>query len=301
MKNVAVLAKLALLAATLIWGASFVVLKNTIADIPIFFLLTVRFTLAALLLAAVFYKKLRLLDLGYVLRGLCMGILLFSAYIAQTYGLMSTTPGKNAFLTAVYCVIVPFLNWFIIKKKPDIYNLAAAFLCIAGVGLVSLRSVSSVGSGDLLTLVGGFFFAAHIIAVSSFVKNRDVILLTLLQFFFCGMISLVLFFITRETVPVLTSASIASLAYLTVLATAACLLFQSYGQKHTAPAPAALLLSLEAVFGVIFSIIFYGERLSLQLIIGFALIFTAVIISETKLSFIRLKKYDEAATELVKK
>lgn len=284
----ATLGKLLILLATIIWGSSFVVLKNTLDTIPTEFLLGFRFFLAAVLLSAVFYQMWREFNLSYLRRGLLLGLLLFGAYYSQTLGLTDTTPGKNAFLTATYCAIVPFLYWAVDKLRPDRYNISAALLCLLGIGMVAITSAFSMRLGDSLTLVGAMFYAAHIVALAKFTRGHNPLLLTTVQFFTCGIINWILqLFLVKQPVPELTAANISALLYLTILCSAVALTFQSYGQKYTEPATAAILLSLESVFGVIFSIIFYHEAITLRMYCGFGLIFLAVIISETKLSFLK--------------
>ena len=124
--------------ATIIWGSSFVVMKNSVDVLPTFWLLAIRFSFAALVLAIVFIKRWKVLDRQYLIGGTVMGFCLFVAYAFQTFGLEETTPGKNAFFTAVYCVIVPFLYWVIARRRPDKFNVLAALLCIAGIALVSV-------------------------------------------------------------------------------------------------------------------------------------------------------------------
>ena len=284
----ATLGKLLILLATIIWGSSFVVLKNTLDTIPTEFLLGFRFFLAAVLLSAVFYQMWREFNISYLRRGLLLGLLLFGAYYSQTLGLTDTTPGKNAFLTATYCAIVPFLYWAVDKLRPDRYNISAALLCLLGIGMVAITSGFSMRLGDSLTLVGAMFYAAHIVALAKFTRGHNPLLLTTVQFFTCGIINWILqLFVVKQPVPELTAANISALLYLTILCSAVALTFQSYGQKYTEPATAAILLSLESVFGVIFSIIFYHEAITLRMYCGFGLIFLAVIISETKLSFLK--------------
>ena len=212
----------------------------------------------------------------------------------QTFGLEQTTSGKNAFFTAVYCVIVPFLYWFIAKRRPDRFNLIAAFLCIGGIALVSITgdNASAFNMGDVLTLIGGFFFAAHIVAVSRYSEGRDIFILTTLQFASFALFSWLGVLITRPalTPGVFDSSLIMGLAYLVICASCGALLFQNIGQKYTAPSTAAVLLSLEAPFGVFFSILFANERPTPLMFVGFALIFIAVVCSETKFSFLRKKK-----------
>ena len=117
------LAKPMLFAAAIIWGTSFFVMKNALDVIPVFYLLAIRFTAGAVLLAAVCWKKWAGFTRDYLWRGAVIGAFLFLAYSVQTFGLDRTTPSKNAFLTAVYCVIVPFLYWAAARRRPDRYNI----------------------------------------------------------------------------------------------------------------------------------------------------------------------------------
>ena len=125
-KTMRMLAKPMLFAAALIWGTSFFIMKNALDVMPVFFLLAIRFTAGAVLLALVCWKKWKGFTLDYLWRGAVIGGFLFLAYSVQTFGLARTTPSKNAFLTAVYCVIVPFLTWAVVKVRPDRYKIGRA-------------------------------------------------------------------------------------------------------------------------------------------------------------------------------
>jgi len=262
-------------------------MKNTVDVFTPYILLGFRFTIACILLSLIFWKKIKEINFNYLWKGSIIGLFLFLGYSTQTIGITATTPGKNAFLTSIYCVIVPFLFWIVNKSRPDIYNFAAAIVCIAGIGMVSLTGDFTIGYGDAFTLIGGLFYAAHMVAVAKLSKGKDPIIITILQFGFAAIFSWIVGF-SFESFPTEWSVeSVAGLMYLAVFATAIAILFQNIGQKHTHPSAAAIILSLESVFGVLFSIIFYHEQLTLRLIIGFIFIFIAVIISETKLSFLK--------------
>lgn len=284
--------------ATVIWGSSFVVMKDSVSALPPMWLLAIRFTLAGLLLGSCCWNRWKLLDRGYLLGGAVTGFFLCSAYVFQTFGLSYTTPGKNAFFTAVYCVAVPFLNWAVAKQRPDRFNVAAALLCLAGVGLVSVTGsdASAFNLGDVLTLIGGLFFAAHILAVARFAAGRDIFLLTALQFLFFALFSWVGVAASRPALDlsVFDTPLVLRLAYLVVFVSCGALLFQNIGQKYTPPAKAAVLLALEAPFGVIFSVALAGERPSALAIVGFVLIFLAVVCSETKFAFLRRTRVGSA-------
>ena len=299
-KEGGLLARLAsplIILATIIWGSSFVVMKNSVDVLPTFWLLAIRFSFAALVLAIVFIKRWKVLDKQYLIGGTVMGFCLFVAYAFQTFGLEETTPGKNAFFTAVYCVIVPFLYWVIARRRPDKFNVLAAFLCIAGIALVSVTgdNATAFNIGDVLTLIGGFFFACHIVAVAKYSEGRDIFILTTLQFASFAVFSWIGVLVTRPPldVAVFDQSMVLGLAYLVIFSSCGALLFQNIGQKYTAPATAAVLLSLEAPFGVLFSILLADERPTPLMFLGFALIFLAVVCSETKFSFLRKKEVDK--------
>lgn len=290
-KTVHALAKLALVVATVIWGSSFFIMKDTLDAIEPFYLLAVRFTLASVILSLIFVRDFRWMSWDYVRRGALMGVFLLAAYAFQTYGLQFTTPGKNAFLTAVYCLLVPFFCWGITRVRPDRYTMVAAVICLVGIGFVSFSSPGEgtgfVNIGDMLTLLGGVMYAVHIIYVNRASEGRNIVLLTMLQFLSAAVIAWVLGLCFNEPPKAIPSEARLSLLYLGAMPTAAALLLQNVGQKYTKPATAALLLSLEAVFGVLFSVWFADEQLTPPLVFGFSLIFFALVMSETKFSFLK--------------
>jgi len=286
MKNIG---RLALFMAALLWGVSFVMMKNVLENISPLYILAIRFCGSALVLLPACSGKLKKLDKSYLIGGVLMGIALLLGYIFQTYGLRLTTPGKNAFLTSVYCVIVPFLYWAYRKKRPDRFNAMAALICIIGIGLISLDGDLRIGTGDALTILCGLFFALHIVVTARFLEKREPLLLAMLQFATVGVISLIGALLFEQPPSVLTSADIWSVAYLTFICTAGCLLMQIFGQKYTPPSQAAVILTFESVFGALASVVLYHEILTIRLTFGFAFTFAAVLISETKLEFLRKK------------
>ena len=285
------LAKPMLFAAALIWGTSFFIMKNALDNVPVFALLAIRFTAGAVLLGIICLKKWKDFTLDYLWRGAVVGGFLFLAYTVQTFGLSFTTPSKNAFLTAVYCVLVPFLTWAVVHKRPDRYNITAAVLCVLGVGLVSLNEALTVNIGDGLTLLCAVFYASHIVAVEKLSPGKDIYLITVFQFAFAALYSWI-FTTCFEVFPTkaLTDPAVfLPLAYLCVMATTVALLFQNVGQIWSDPASASVILSLESVFGVMFSVVCYGDSVSVKMLCGFALIFVAVVCSETKFAFLHKK------------
>ena len=285
------LSKPLIVVATLIWGSTFFIMKDTLDSVDLQFLLAFRFTVAAVVLALVFWKHWKGMDRSCWWRGAVMGVFLYAAYTVQNLGLMETTPGKNAFFTAVYCVIVPFLYWVVDRLRPDRFNVLAAVLCIVGIGFVSWDGGFFLGYGDWMTLLSGLLYACHIVATSKFAKGRDIFLLTVIQFgttaICCWVGTLITGGFPAAGLP---ARAWWVLIYLAIAATTLALLFQNIGQKYTSPSSAAVLLALEAPFGVAFSVIFTEESPTPFMYFGFFLIFMAVLCSETKFAFLRHKK-----------
>lgn len=285
------LGRLAIFATTIIWGTSFVILKNTLDSVGTMWVLAIRFTVSAVLLGLAANRRLK--DMGkYVLRGsVLMGICLAVAYIVQTYGLKYTTPGKNAFLTATYCVLVPFMAWGIYKRRPTAANITAALMCITGIGFVSLGDLSGgVNIGDVLTLCCGVFYGLQIIMMEQYAGKCDALSISAVQFAAAAVVCWVgalLFESAPHAVPI---GAWLNIAYLSVMCTAVCFFLQAWGMKYTPSSTTAVIMTLESVFGTLISIVFYHEQMTFKLVLGFALIFFSVLLSETGGSFLKKKK-----------
>ena len=280
--------KLLLLLATLFWGFSFFVMKNAVDVIPPAFLLGFRFLVCGVLMALIFWRRMCAnLNRDHLMKGAIAGTLMIIAYLFQTYGLMDTTPGKNAFLTATYCVLVPFIWWVVARRRPTAFNVVAAIACVVGIGLVSMSAAdlsagTILGRGDALTLACALFFGLHIVYVAKVSPGRDIFAITAWQFLVAGLLALVLSAVTEPSpasIPI-TGQLVLEVAYLTIFASLLALLIQNVALTRVPPAQASLIISLESVFGVLFSVIFYGETLTARVAMGFALIFCAVVLSE---------------------
>ena len=282
------LGHLALWGTAFIWGTSFVILKETLDSIDTMWVLALRFIIAAALLLLTAGKRLKTLGRDGLRGGVLLGVCLAAAYIFQTYGLKYTTPGKNAFLTATYCVLVPFMVWAFFKRRPNAANIIAAFMCVFGIGLVSLSGTSPFNIGDALTLVCGIFYALQIILTERFIGDCDALSLTGVEFGTAAVICLAGALIF-ESAPVGLSLELwGSIAYMGVMCTALCFFLQTWGMRYTPSSTAAVIMTFESVFAIIISVIFYDEPVTVRLICGFTLIIASVIISER--APLRLKK-----------
>ena len=281
--------KIMLVSMALIWGYSFLTMKTVLDTVPTFMLLSCRFLLSAVIMFVIFHKRIKAhFNREYLGFGVLMGCVIWSAYAAQTLGLVDTTPGKNAFLTGTYCILVPFIALVLFRERVTKWHIASALMCLVGVGFVALDNFS-IQMGDLLTLVGAMFFAVDMAVVGHIGRTRDVSVLTSWMFLFVGLFSLAVTCAFEPRVPAeqWTPEIIGQLVFLAVVCTTIGLLLQNQALSHVPPATGSLLLSLESPSGVLFSVLMAGEVLTGKLIFGFALIFLSIVLSETHFSFLR--------------
>lgn len=281
--------KVMLVAMALVWGYSFLTMKTVLDTVPTFMLLSCRFLLSAIIMFVIFRKRIKAhFNREYLGFGVLMGCVIWSAYAAQTLGLVDTTPGKNAFLTGTYCILVPFIALVLFHERVTKWHIASALLCLVGVGFVALDNFS-IQMGDLMTLVGAVFFAVDMAVVGHIGRTRDVSVLTSWMFLFVGLCSLAATIAFEPRVPAeqWTPEIIGQLVFLAVVCTTIGLLLQNQALSHVPPATGSLLLSLESPSGVLFSVLMAGEVLTGKLIFGFVLIFLSIVLSETHFSFLR--------------
>ncbi len=297
-----------LFSATIVWGTSFFILKETIEEVPAFYVIAIRFLIAGVGLALIFWNKTRTIDKKTFLRGVIIGAVLAAAYATQTIGLKYTSPGKNAFLTSSYCIMCPFIVWLIYKVRPKLYHVVSAVLCLVGIGLVSLSGLTlSEGvnfMGDGLTLISAIFFALQIIFIDRYQgQGYDSIKMLVVEVLTVGVLIMGLSFIFELPKGISTYAlngeQLWKILYLTFVCTLYAQFALIFGQMFTNVNEASIILCLESVFGTLFSIIFTGEYLSPPVIVGFVIIFIAMLISELKLDI--FEKFKRKSSQKLKK
>lgn len=270
-------------AAALVWGVSFVVLKGVTEVLPTYFTLFVRFVPAALILLVAFRRRfLANLDAATVRYGVLLGVANFVAYALQTVGLTMTTPGKNAFITSSYCVLVPFCAWLLGMGRPQRNHVAAALVCMVGLGLVGLDGGLPLNAGDVLTLGGAVCYAGMYAGIAKWGPGRDAMAVTVWELAVSGALSLGAT-LALEPAPApadFTPQVVAGVAMLSVLCSALAFAGVNYAFTKVDPAEGALLSSLESPIGAITSVLVGAEVLTGRSLAGFVLIFAAVLWSQ---------------------
>lgn len=285
--------EIGLLVTAIIWGSGFVVTSLSLEYYTAYQNMAVRFLTGGVLLSLIFYKKLKYIKKTTLIKGALLGSILYLAFALQTVGIQFTTPSKNAFLTAVNVVIVPFIGWLFYKKKLDKFEVSGAFLAMAGIGLLSLRASTEINIGDILSLLCAFAFAFHIVYTARYVREESPILLTVVQMMSAALIGCVVILFRGEAVLPLSPGPLLSLLYLGAFGTAAAFLLQTVAQKFITETKAAIILSTESFWGMVFSIAILHEVVTMKMAIGAALILFAVLVSETKPTLFRAKPAGE--------
>lgn len=275
------IAKILLFLTAAIWGSTFTIGKLASQVFSASFIIALRFLIAAAALLIVAYPHRKELDRKYWIDGFWMGLSLFISYILQVGGLaLDTSPGKSAFLCTTYSVMVPFVYWLVTGQAPKLRHVACVFLCLTGVGILSLSGGWGMSTGDILTVLSGIPGAFNIVISAIACRNRNALLLTTIELWVVAIFASVFVVAGKEFPTEFPVDAVGGIVYLGLFATALGLYLQSYGLKYAEPAIGGMLLSLESVFGVVFSVIVYREVITLRMVIGFAVIFAAIMMAQ---------------------
>ena len=289
--------RIALLIASFFWGTTFVVISSTNDFFPPAFLVFMRCAIGAGALMLFFIRRFQKLSRQYIAVSAFLGFLMTIGYLMQGFAITNAgcPPGRCGFLVATYCVLIPFISWAVEKKKPNIYHIIAAVICLIGILFISLPDLikdSNVGVnwGDLIAMLGSIVFGCYLVYLSRYVSKLDPVLLTIGNLFFGAVYAgLYSFFFENTAAIVWNSHSIFAAVYLGFVCMSVTNVLQAVGQQYTPASTAALIFSLESVFGIIIAVLFWHEKVTPSLVIGCFFIFIAIVISETKLGVLKKK------------
>ncbi|MFC2583386.1 MAG: DMT family transporter [Lachnoanaerobaculum saburreum] len=269
-----------LVIVTIIWGGGFVASDIALNELSPFEIMSYRFLIASIIMGAFAWRNLKTIHKDEIIYGSILGIALFSGFALQIIGLKYTTPSNNAFLTATNVVMVPFIAYFIGRKNLNKADIIGSFIALIGVGILSLQSNFSISTGDLFTLFCALGFAFQIYLTGIFGKKIRPSILNFLQMFTAFCLSIIGLLFSGSINLSLSKQGFSAIIYLGVVSTALCYFLQTAAQKHVDETKSAIILSMEAVFGTLFSIILLGEKPNLKMVIGGIMILSAVLISE---------------------
>jgi drug/metabolite transporter (DMT)-like permease len=267
-----------LVLATLVWGTTFVIVKDTVSSVDEYFLVFVRNGLAAvpMFIYAFIKDRPNIFNKQALLQGAIMGFLLASTYIFQTIGLKFTSSGHSAFITGSAVVLVPFVLFFIYKENLFKFHLISIFIVFIGLFLLTYDLDTSINKGDLITFLCVAAYTFHIVLAGRFVRKTPVMPLIAHQFVFSTIFALIAFIFIGKPVTQLSSQSFGALLYLGLIGTLFCYFISVWAQKYVPSIKVALIFALEPVFAAIFAYITINEKLNIQETFGMILILAGI-------------------------
>ena len=274
---------------SLIWGATFVVVKSALSDASVFVFLLLRFALAAVTLALIYRSAVRRMDRATLFAGAAIGWFMFSGYALQTIGLQYTTPSKAAFITGTSVVMVPVLHALISRRRAGAWVWAGAIAAFVGLYFLTVpkAGLGDLNKGDLWVFGAAILWAFHILLVGHYSPRHSVGALTFMQVAVSAGLTAIFLPVVWKTgleLPrVAWTPNLISAVLITAFgATAIAFSIQVWAQRFTTPAHVAILFSLEPVFAALTSFVVYGEWLSGRAILGAALVLAGILAAELK-------------------
>jgi drug/metabolite transporter (DMT)-like permease len=280
-------ADLLLTCCSLIWGATFVIVKGALTDASVFVFLALRFLVASAVLLPIYRRELRSVGAEEVGAGALVGCFMFGGYAFQTAGLRLTTPSKAAFITGFFVVLVPVILALFGASRVRLWIWAGALLAFSGLYFLAIPAsgLGEMNRGDLLVLFCAVMFALHVISIGHYASRYSAGALAFIQIAMTALLTALcipLFSLTRWDAPrvVWTSGLVVAVLLTGVLATALAFSVQVWAQRYTSASHAAIIFTLEPVFAGLTSFAFYHERLGARALIGAGLILAGILIAE---------------------
>jgi drug/metabolite transporter (DMT)-like permease len=282
-------AEVALAVCSLLWGATFVVVRSALDHISVLLFLAVRFSLAAVLMWLFRPAGLWNLKSEELFAGFALGFFMFGGYAFQTAGLQYTTPAKSGFVTGSSVVLVPLLLGIFWKRRLTFWVYSGTIAAVAGLYLLTVPTASSglarLNHGDLLTLVAAGLYAVHIILVGEYTRRHSSAALSVLQVAACAGLAWVATLVASSARWEVARFDgrwelILAIGICAVFATAIAFSVQMWAQQYTTPSHAAIIFTLEPVFAVITSYLVIGERLGGRSLVGAVFVLAGILIAE---------------------
>jgi drug/metabolite transporter (DMT)-like permease len=269
---------LALVGVTAIWGSTFVVVKRAVEQIPVADFLAWRFALAALVMLLLRPRAVASLGTAGRRAGVVVGLALGAGYLLQTLGLQHTSAAVSGFITGMFVVLTPVVGFVLLRERLSWLAGAAVLLATGGLALLSLHGWS-VGYGELLTLGCALAFALHIVGLGRWAPQHDAYGLAVVQLLTTAVLCVV--FAVPGGVALPRSWEVwGALGLTAIAATAIAFVVQTWAQARLSPTRAAVVMTMEPVFGGVFAVAVAGEVLGARTVLGALLVLAAMVLTE---------------------
>lgn len=270
----------AMVVATLLWGGTFVAIRDSVEALPPATLVCGRFAVAAVVFAALLVARRRIPAPRDVWVGIGSGALMLGGYFFQAEGLLDTSAGSSAFLTCAGTLLAAFFAWPLLGQRPGAVLAAGIAIAMAGSALLSLREGLQLGRGELLTLLGAALYALQVVMLGRFAAGADPLVLTGTQAATVALALAPFALDAPAAFGALDRAGWMRFAYLALAGSALAPLLQVLAQRRLPPGRVGLLFALEPVFALAFAITLGAERFEARWWLGATLILSAVVLVE---------------------
>jgi drug/metabolite transporter (DMT)-like permease len=274
-------ADLLLFMVAIIWGSAFVA-QGIASQFGVAYLYNgICFVLASLILIPLIPRNTRIPKDQWKWM-LIAGLVLFAATAAQQVGMFYTKVANASFLSSLYAVFTPFLLWIMFRERPHRLDLIAVTVAAMGAFLLSTAGKLELQAGDSIELLGALFWAGHFVLLGKFASRFESISFAAGHFLVCGLLNFLVGLLVEDISILAAWPMVGAILYRATFSVGIGYTLQVWGQKHTPPADAALILGLEAVFAVIAAWVMLSQSLLPIQVLGCVLIFTAVLVSQLK-------------------
>jgi len=270
----------ALIAITMLWGTTFIVVHMAMRTAPPFFFVGFRFLLASLVIILIFRRTLFPLNMREIFAGTLIGLSIAVGYSLQTVGLVTIPSSMSAFILALYAPIVPLLQWLVLRRRPQIGNWLAIILCFCGLVLLSDPDWGNFAFsyGEIVTLIAAVAVAIEIILISRFAPGMDARRLTFVQIVVASLASFAVMPMIGETFPDFSYVWFGAAIFM-ALATSIIQLTMNWAQKSVSPTRATIIYTSEPIWaGLIGWMV--GEAFTTNSLAGAAFILTGILVCE---------------------
>jgi len=269
-----------LLLTTMIWGFGFSITQIAVdTGFRPFTIMSGRFLIGSVVLAIIFRTRLLKLNKETFLWGILTGVMLFAGFAFQTFGIVYTTPAKNAMITQMMVIMIPFILWAFYKKRPSNRAFIGAVIALLGgvILTINLNQLTAINIGDALTFACAIMVALHVVLSAEIAKRPQVdpVVYTLIQFAFAATFSMML--ASTEQLPIISSNfQWWPLVFLGVLNTAWGFTIQTFAHKYSNASRTSIIVTSEALFAAVFSVLLGQDVFGVQLLVGGGVLLFAI-------------------------
>jgi drug/metabolite transporter (DMT)-like permease len=266
--------------ATLLWGGTFVAIRDSVRSLTPAALVFGRFAVAAVLFSGIAIARRRVPDRGSIVVGAGNGVLMAGSFFLQATGLRYTSAGSSAFLTCAGTLFAAFYAWALLRQRPSPSLLAGIALALVGSALMSLDGALNLGRGELITLAGASLYALQIVWIARHSDSLEPFSLVTVQVAVVALLLAPFAGDVRAAYGALGGAGWLQFAYLAVAGSSIAPLLQVQAQRRLSPGRVGLLFALEPVFALVFALTLGAERFAVRWWLGAVLILAAVLLVE---------------------